>query len=195
MDRNERCKCECGSICYASTQRLLKREITSCGCAKKRENLTGKRFGRLVVLEEIPAGDPFYNRYKKAKSDYWKCQCDCGNITYSSRQILEQGKKISCGCYKSDRAKSLLKIAQLMRGDVEDTNVNSLIRSLEGKRYANNSSGISGVYQMHDGRYRAQISFKKKTIHLGYYDNIEDAILARKSAEQDLYKEVTIQNP
>ena len=68
-----KCRCECGSICYVSTRSLLHGNITSCGCVDKREDLTGKRFGRLVVLEEIPIGDEFYNKFKKRKSDYWKC--------------------------------------------------------------------------------------------------------------------------
>ena len=184
-----KCRCECGNTFYATTQRLLKGQATSCGCEKKREDLSGKRFGRLVVLEEVPSGNPFYKRFKRTKSGYWKCQCDCVKITYSSRWLLEKGGKISCGCYQSDKAKPILKIAQIMRGDVDGTNVKALQRALDGKKYANNESGCSGVYQIKNGKYRAQIYFKKKYYHLGYYDNIEDAIEARKTAEQDLYKE------
>ena len=183
-----KCRCECGNTFYATTQRLLKGHVTSCGCKKKREDLTGKRFGRLVVLEEVPAGDPFYKMFKKTKSDFWKCQCDCGKITYASRCLLEKGRKISCGCYQSDKAKPILKIAQIMRGDVDGTNVHALQRALDGKKYVNNESGCSGVYQLRNGKYRAQICFRKKNYHLGYYDSIEDAVEARKSAELVLYK-------
>lgn len=184
-----KCQCECGNIRYATTQSLLKGNVTSCGCINQREDLTGKRFGRLVVIEKIPAGDPFYKRFKKAKRDYWKCRCDCGKITNSSRWLLENGGKISCGCYQSDKAKSSVKIAQIMRGDVDGTNVNALQRAIEGKKNSNNNSGCSGVYQIKNGRFRSQIYFKKKNYHLGYFDNIDDAIAARKNAEDLLYKE------
>lgn len=36
----------------------------------------------------------------KPKS-YWKCQCECGNITYCSGSVLRQGKANSCGCVHS----------------------------------------------------------------------------------------------
>lgn len=37
-----------------------------------RKDLTGQRFGKLVVLEE--AG-------KDGKYSLWKCHCDCGNTS------------------------------------------------------------------------------------------------------------------
>ncbi len=42
---------------------------------KKRIDLTGQRFGRLVVIslnEEVS---------KQKKCSYWNCKCDCGNET------------------------------------------------------------------------------------------------------------------
>lgn len=38
----------------------------------KHEDLTGKRYGNLVVVE-------FVEMAKFSKS-IWKCQCDCGNV-------------------------------------------------------------------------------------------------------------------
>ncbi len=57
-------------------------------------DLIGKRFGRLVVQE---------NTNNKSFGAYiWKCQCDCGNISYVSSSRLNSGKTKSCGCYKRD---------------------------------------------------------------------------------------------
>lgn len=47
------------------------------------------RFGRLVVL---------HLAYKKNKNLFWKCQCDCGNVTTVSTSHLNRGTK-SCGCW------------------------------------------------------------------------------------------------
>ena len=52
--------------------------------------LTGMRFGRLVVLER--AGS---TKYGKAQ---WKCLCDCGNEHLSTTQLLTDGRVKSCGC-------------------------------------------------------------------------------------------------
>lgn len=46
-------------------------------------------------------------------------------------------------------------------------------------------SGITGVMWHKAGcKWHAQITVNKKAIHLGYFDNIEDAIKARKDANE-----------
>ena len=56
------------------------------------KDLTGQRFGRLVVL----------SRDTTKKGVYWNCQCDCGNIKSIRSNSLTLGKTKSCGCYWSD---------------------------------------------------------------------------------------------
>ena len=53
-------------------------------------NLRGRRFGRLLVVEECAE--------RKRRSVMWKCQCDCGNIVCVSSKELQQNKEKSCGC-------------------------------------------------------------------------------------------------
>ena len=57
-------------------------------------DIVGKRFGKLTVLESL--------HKKKTKSGYayyYKCQCDCGNISYPDRASLKRKHgTISCGC-------------------------------------------------------------------------------------------------
>jgi len=57
-------------------------------------DLTGRRFGRLLVLER--AGERFTAGGSKRK--LWKCQCDCGNTTVATTQDLRKGDTRSCGC-------------------------------------------------------------------------------------------------
>ena len=58
-------------------------------------NLTGQRYGRLVVLEESPI--------RKRHSVSWICKCDCGNITKPlSSDLLRRGHIKSCGCYSTE---------------------------------------------------------------------------------------------
>lgn len=53
----------------------------------------------------------------------------------------------------------------------------------------NNTSGVNGVSQMKNGRYRAYINFNRKQIPLGCYDTLEEAKDARRQASIKLYGE------
>lgn len=53
------------------------------------------------------------------------------------------------------------------------------------KTQKNNTSGHTGVsWHSRKGQWSARISFKGKTYNLGYFDKLEDAVAARKEAEQ-----------
>ena len=64
----------------------------------KKIDLTGQRFGRLVVLEE--AG-------RKNGSVTWLCQCDCKekNIVFTRGSDLRKGSTKSCGCFNKEKTK------------------------------------------------------------------------------------------
>lgn len=57
--------------------------------------MIGRRFGRLVVVEE--AGR---NPLK------WKCECDCGATTCVTGGNLRKGRSQSCGCGRAVKAKT-----------------------------------------------------------------------------------------
>ena len=59
-------------------------------------DLTGQRFGRLVVLKKDD------NRLTKCGS-YWICQCDCGKIKSIRSSSLRNGDIQSCGCYRTEK--------------------------------------------------------------------------------------------
>ena len=70
---------------------------------KRVNDLTGKRFGRLLVLGIDD---------KNSRKTYWVCQCDCGNIKSIRSDALVEGKTISCGCKKKEQDKvNLIKTA------------------------------------------------------------------------------------
>lgn len=65
------------------------------------------------------------------------------------------------------------------------TNLN---RIKNKKMQKNNTSGVTGVsFHTGMGQWYARISFKGKSYSLGYYDNLQDAIDARKQAEIKLH--------
>lgn len=60
-------------------------------------DLTGRNFGRLVVIRE--AG-------RKRKEVAWECLCKCGKTVVVNGYALRSGHTQSCGCYAVDRAKA-----------------------------------------------------------------------------------------
>lgn len=56
----------------------------------KSMDLTGKRFGRWIVLRH----SHYVNTYRR----YWTCECDCGKQKAISQASLRSGMSTSCGC-------------------------------------------------------------------------------------------------
>ena len=59
-------------------------------------DLTGKRFGRLVVIRQ--------DGYRGGKIA-WLCKCDCGNEKTISSGSLTNGYSTSCGCFRKEYMK------------------------------------------------------------------------------------------
>lgn len=53
-------------------------------------DITGNRYGRLVVIER--------ENEKIKKEKRWLCKCDCGNYIYTYGYCLKNGHTKSCGC-------------------------------------------------------------------------------------------------
>lgn len=60
-------------------------------------NLVGQRFGKLLVLREVPRSER-----KNDKLVEWECQCDCGKITRVITAYLNNGHTKSCGCARQE---------------------------------------------------------------------------------------------
>ena len=164
------CKCDCGGEVDAPLPQLRSGYRKSCGCLSRPplEKLEGKRFHQLTVQEY--AG-------KKNGAHYWKCRCDCGNMTTVRQDFLKSGKTKSCGCLAGEQLKDSLKL-------VAGTSV-TLLESVQKKRRSNNVSGVTGVYwNSRRNRWCAQITFRRKTYSLGSYQAKSEAIKARKSGER-----------
>lgn len=110
------CVCDCGQIRFVNTSALTGGTVIECEkCAKQRglnkrketnakrkikNDLTGKRFNRLTVIEPT----------EKRASDrciIWKCQCDCGNEVEVSSKNLTQNNTKSCGCLNTETRAAL----------------------------------------------------------------------------------------
>lgn len=100
------CECDCAehNTVIVTRSNLMTGNTKSCGCLKKndsmfasvRENLVGKVFGRLTVLEQ--ATD--YVKPNGIHSARWLCQCSCEQKTKKIvlGESLKSGATQSCGC-------------------------------------------------------------------------------------------------
>lgn len=62
-------------------------------------DLIGEKFGKLTVIDKAYVKE--IGKSKK-KMQYWKCECECGNIVYVMSQSLRSGNTKSCGCLKKE---------------------------------------------------------------------------------------------
>ena len=137
--------------------------------SREKLDLTGQRYGKLTVL------GPAENTGGKTA---WKCRCDCGQETVVLTKRLRSGHTTSCGCVGPGRGLSTLTYVD-----------GTCIEMLRAKTVrSNNTSGVPGVdWWASKGRWRATICFKGKRRYLGSYSEFEDAVKARKRAEEDIH--------
>jgi hypothetical protein len=97
------CKCDCGNISWKWAGSLRNGDTTSCGCLGKeqaiqrmksyghdrQQDLTGKRFGHLLVLR-------MSNTKEKNGTSRWECLCDCGSLYIANTANLNNGSTTSC---------------------------------------------------------------------------------------------------
>ena len=96
-----KCRCVCGAEVITRGSSLKSGHTKGCGQKHRRvEDMTGKRFGKLMVIERAP------DRINKGGTKHvmWKCKCDCGNETIVRGTSLRNGHTRSCGCVHSEAA-------------------------------------------------------------------------------------------
>lgn len=179
------CKCDCGNEKWIRSDLIKLGKAKSCGCYIQKNlkerfiDLTGQKFNNWTVLSV----------YDKSSNTSFLCKCDCGNERVVRGSHLVRGESKSCGCLKNTILSNTLKknwteISKKIY--IEGTKVNALNRKTLNK---NNTSGVTGITLHPSKKWMAQICFKSKSVYLGLYENKDDAIKARKDAEEKLHRE------
>ena len=124
-----RCRCECGNIVFVAGYHLARGDYKSCGCMPRTTiDLSGRRFGRLLVLHKEPTPGP--RRYYQ-----YTCKCDCGKIVLVDSSNLGRTTK-SCGCLAKELS------AKRQRKNITGQRFGRLIAIKPTKRRYNRLGGV-----------------------------------------------------
>lgn len=191
------CKCDCGKEVSIERNVLVTGKTKSCGCLIKENaklrakkllvDLTGKKFGKLVVLGIEKSEHKTYKNGNNRIIYFWKCRCECGNEVVVPSHILKEGKIKDCEDVKRNLSKSYTQIGNEFKKE-NILKEGTRIDYLSNKKSKANTSGVRGVdFSKEKNKYRARIRFKGKEYHLGYFNTLGDAEKARLDAEKKLY--------
>lgn len=105
------CICDCGNTIQVISKSLRSGNTKSCGCLHKElvakqfsKDISNQKFGNLTAIEPT--------KERKHGSVVWKCLCDCGNIHYTTAELLLSGHTKSCGCIHSRGNQKIKEILQ-----------------------------------------------------------------------------------
>lgn len=170
------CKCSCGNEVDVLASLLVTGRKTHCGCKAEPKyysvDIRERQFDRLT------AKYPLSQRDCKG-GVIWHCVCKCGNeVDIPYNWLVHNGIR-SCGCWKRERETNLTELLTHISGTSIDAIKSKKIR-------VDSTTGVTGVY-LQKGKYVAKIVFQSKQYQLGKFDNIADAIKARKNDEALLF--------
>lgn len=161
----------CGKKRLATKQNLQYNEIKDCENHRSYINIANKEFGMLKALYIVDRKSA-----TKSRSKMWHCVCDCGKECDVPQSRLVSGKTRSCGCLR------VKKIKELYVGGTAPC-------KLDGNKIrSTNTSGATGVwYDQSRQKWCAEICFKGEKYCLGRFEYKNDAIAARKEAEEKIF--------
>lgn len=139
-------------------------------------DLTGKRYGRLVVLARAE---------NRGKNVAWECLCDCGKTIVAVGNYLKNGDTQSCGCIKSTQQDE-----KNLREQYDKKRVDGVAKHLfTEKARKDSSTGYRGVSKYKtrvnkEERYRAWITVDGKKYYKSGFLSPEEAYTARLALEE-----------
>jgi len=190
------CVCKCGNTTVVRRGSLVNGLTTSCGCYRSEitiersvSNNTFTCKGKITEMYDTRGNCTLIDTedVEKIRSKYWSLQ---DSYWYSQRNK----KRIRLHRF-------ILSTPENEMVDHEDGNPSNNVKSnlrictpsqncMNHKLYKNNTSGFSGVCFLSKlNRYLAVIKINNKSIYLGKYKTLDEAVKVRKEAELKYFKE------
>lgn len=190
------CKCECGNEIVAHIKSLRSGNTRSCGCVNSeriiKQNKENSIYGEYTHHKHLKRWKGMIERC------YYPKHKDYHNYGGRGIKVCNEWKVhpktfIQWVENESNYKKGLTLDRLDVNGNYEPNNCtfsNHTTQALNRNIMPTNTSGYPGVTKHTDNRWRARINVNKKRISLGVYDTKEEAIVARKNAEIEIYGKV-----
>ena len=183
LKRFWKCECDCGNEIEVEEYRLLHGGPRSCGCVQgKYKDYTGERRGRLTAIR--PTGEI------RHLSPVYVWRCDCGNeVERSVIQVAKIHENMCDECLRQMKRESFDVVKDaLEKVSIDRVAVKTIRDIVAGVPTKANTSGVRGVYWSgKDRKWVARGKKDGKVVHLGLYDDIEDAKRAREIFVEQRY--------
>lgn len=195
------CKCQgCGKIKDVATSALRGGRTRSCHkCAVLRHPKTSpataermKKNAQAKIGKTIN-GWRVLDVYLDSERESYMCRVICPKCGKETETRLSRLSKIN-RCSTCNRNIGIFVNGQNAVDCVDGSKLSSIKNRIDGKINRNSKTGVNGVNALANGRYRAYINFQRKQYHIGTFDTIEEAAIARKEAERLLYEPFLAEN-
>lgn len=146
----------------------------------KRLDIVGNKYGKLYVIKDVGTSEDGHSLFR--------CKCDCGNE--KGIKVCNRWKKSFINFLKDmgNRPSSKHTIDRINpHGDYTPENCRwaTLLQQSHNQRvHSTSTTGVAGIYYVKNkDHFHTAIAIKSKRIFIGLFDNIKEAIIARRNAE------------
>lgn len=206
------CLCDCGNKTVVSTSNLKLNKTKSCGCIQKKSisniGKNNKKYNEYDLSGEYGIG--YTSNTDSEGRNYFYFDLEDYDLIKDYCWSFGSADVVNSGSYGKH-----IMLHRLIMGVLDNNNVD--VDHIKHNRYdnrksqlrivtnsqnqmnkgirSNNTSGVTGVYWVKSrNEWLAIITKDNKTHNLGYYKNKEDAIKARKEAEEKYFGEYSYDN-
>lgn len=189
------CKCSCGTIKSVRASHLLSGKTKSCGCKKSeyladyhKKNNEYENNGEYTKVYTSDKQDFFIvdtDDVERIKDFYWSIENNGYPINTKTgirlhRYLMSYPKDMYVDHISGDKRDNRRSNLRVCTPQQNSFNRHSSL---------NNKTGVIGVHQNERGKFVAQIGIDHHRYHLGIFETCEEAEIARKEAEEELYGE------
>lgn len=198
------CLCDCGNKIIARGDYLRNETTRHCGCDRKGSGVgKANKLNKYVIVDGYVIGtttnthNEFYidvDDVDKVKKYSWYENDEGYLISRINNKLVRMHRLIM------DVKDKKMIVYHINHNTLDNRKVNLRIASrsqnnMNKIRQSNNTSGVTGVtWDNKRKKWRAYIKVNSSQNELGYYDNFNDAVNARKNAEDKYFGEYSYDN-
>jgi hypothetical protein len=187
------CECDCGnSNILVSTADLRRKHVVSCGCYKLDKIRETKKHNRYIFFKTIAIGFMKKGHFIIDIEDYEKIKDYCWSNSNGYAKTKRRKKWISQHRLILNSPKDKI-IDHINHNKLDNRKINiRLCTQSENRRNMKlKRNEVTGVYKQWN-KYAAGIGINGKWLYLGSFNTHDEAVLARKQAEEKYFGEFAL---